>query len=102
MNPEEVLAEAKWQLSPDRERADWRAPPERSPQGDPYVGDFGDAGELVEQLTDALEAVLNRLHECPPSREVKAMNLVLRSVACEDEDIELQEAITVCKRWLAT
>jgi hypothetical protein len=58
LTPQEVLAEARWQLAPEREE-DWHTTPTpQSPNGLPYVGDFGDAGGLVEKLTEALEAAL--------------------------------------------
>jgi hypothetical protein len=109
LTPQEVLAEARWHLAPER-KEDWRAPYPRpeSPAGYLYVGDFGDAGELVEKLTEALDATLRRLDQTPPSREVEAMNAVLAAVEKATGFVdqvalgELHEAITICKRWLAT
>lgn len=59
MTPEQVLAEAEWQLDPAREEE--RSPHPLSPSGRHYIGDFGDAGGLVERLTEALRTTLAQL-----------------------------------------
>ena len=62
MTHEELLAEATWQLAPER-CSDWHPVTFRttSPQGNTAIGDFGDAGRLVEQLTEALRDKLDRM-----------------------------------------
>ena len=53
MTHEELLAEATWQLAPERCMCARCAAA--------AIGDFGDAGRLVEQLTEALRDKLDRM-----------------------------------------
>jgi hypothetical protein len=47
-----LLAEARWQLSHEGHNE------ETSPNGNGYIGDFGDAGDLCRTLADALASLL--------------------------------------------